>query len=300
LKSAIDNCRVIKSQYELDLLAFASKVSSEAHVAVMKEAKHLSNERQLQSLFLKLCMDGGCIEQGYTGIFASGTAPSTLHYIHNNAPLEGKLNMLVDAGGELDCYTADITRTWPIDGKFTKESKEIYEIVLQMQNESLHMIKAEASWDDIHRHAHKVLIDGLLKVGILKGDPKELFDSRVSVAFYPHGLGHYLGMDTHDTGGDPNYADSDPMFRYLRKRGKLHLGSVITVEPGIYFCKYIIEPYIKNPETGKYIDAKVLDKYWEVGGVRIEDNVVVLEDGHKNLTTAPKTVAELEALISGA
>jgi Xaa-Pro dipeptidase len=300
LKTAINYCRAIKSQYELDLLAYASDVTCDAHVAVMKATKHMKSEREVQSLFLKLCMDGGCIEQGYSGIFASGTAPATLHYQHNDAPLEGKLNMLVDAGAEMDLYTADVTRTWPINGKFTKESKEIYEITLKMQDESLAMIKAGALWDDIHSQAHRVLIDGFLKIGILKGDPQELFDSRVSVAFYPHGLGHYLGMDTHDTGGDPNYADKDPMFRYLRKRGHLEVGNVITVEPGIYMCKYIIEPYIKKPETGKYIDAEVLEKYWEVGGVRIEDNVVVLEDGYKNLTTAPKTVADLEALISAA
>jgi len=111
------------------------------------------------------------------------------------------------------------------------------------------------------------------------------------------GLGHFLGMDTHDSGGDPNYADADPMFRYLRKRGKLQNGSVITVEPGIYFCRFMIDPLLQDAEKSKYIDAKVLENYWEVGGVRIEDNVVVLEDGHLNLTKAPKTVADLEKLI---
>jgi Xaa-Pro dipeptidase len=104
----------------------------------------------------------------------------------------------------------------------------------------------------------------------LKGDADQLFKARTSVAFFPHGLGHYLGMDTHDTGGNANYADKDIMFRYLRVRGLLPARSVITVEPGIYFCRFIIEPYLKDPEQSKFIDEKVLEKYWSVGGVRIE------------------------------
>src|SRR6202044_1897166 len=101
-------------------------------------------------------------------------------------------------------------------------------------------------------------------------------------------------MDTHDTGGNANYKDEDPMFRYLRVRGKLPAGCVITVEPGVYFCRFIIEPYLKDPVHGKFIDTAVLDKYWDVGGVRIEDDVVVTETGHENLTPTPKTVEEIE------
>ena len=97
-------------------------------------------------------------------------------------------------------------------------------------------------WEDVHANAHKVAIKGLLKAGVLKGDEQEIFDKRVSVAFFPHGLGHYLGMDTHDTGGHAQYDDPDPMFRYLRVRGALPAGCVITNEPGVYFCRFIIEP----------------------------------------------------------
>jgi len=180
------------------------------------------------------------------------------------------LNVLVDAAAESNCYAADITRTFPISGKFSSESKAIYEIVLQMQTECINLLKAGVLWDDVHAHAHRVAIAGLLKLGILKGEAEEIFEKRTSVAFFPHGLGHYLGMDTHDTGGNPNYEDKDPMFRYLRVRGQLPAGSVITVEPGIYFCEFIIEPYLKDPEQSKYISQAVLDRYWDVGGVRIE------------------------------
>ena len=106
-------------------------------------------------------------------------------------------------------------------------------------------------------------------------------------------------MDTHDTGGHANYADSDSMFRYLRVRGKLPAGSIITVEPGIYFCRFIIEPYLQDPVHSAYINFETLTKYWEVGGVRIEDNILVTKDGYENLTTAVKEVGEIEKLVNG-
>jgi Xaa-Pro dipeptidase len=270
LKNAIEICRVYKDAYEVALIRHANNVSTAAHIAVTKAAKTATNERELEALFLKVCIERGCREQAYHGIFASGTSAATLHYIKNDQPLSGKLNVLVDAAAESNCYAADITRTFPISGKFSPESKAIYEIVLQMQLECIDMLKAGVLWDDVHAHAHKVAIAGLLKLGILKGDAEEIFKMRTSVAFFPHGLGHYLGMDTHDTGGNPNYEDKDSMFRYLRVRGTLPAGSVITVEPGIYFCEFIIEPYLKDLEQSKYISEAVLERYWDVGGVRIE------------------------------
>jgi len=125
------------------------------------------------------------------------------------------------------------TRTFPINGKFTRESRAIYDIVLKMQLECIKVLKEGVLWDDVHLLAHKIAIDGLLSLGILKGSAEEILEKRTSVAFFPHGLGHYLGMDTHDTGGNPNYADKDSLFRYLRVRGTLPAGSVITVEPGV-------------------------------------------------------------------
>lgn len=127
------------------------------------------------------------------------------------------------------------TRTFPINGKFTTESRAIYDLVLKMQEETTNMLKEGVVWDDVHLTAHKIAIDGLLALGIFKGDKEAILKARTSVAFFPHGLGHYLGMDTHDTGGHANYADKDTMFRYLRVRGALPAGSIITVEPGVSF-----------------------------------------------------------------
>jgi Xaa-Pro dipeptidase len=270
LKEAIEECRVVKDDYEIALIREANEISTIAHSAVLKAVKTAKNERELEAIFIERSIAHGSREQAYHSIVASGTNAATLHYQKNNEDLAGRSNLLLDAGAEYRCYASDITRTFPINGAFSKESRAIYEIVLKMQMECTEMLKEGVVWDDVHVRAHEIAIDGLLDLGIFKGSKKEILEKRTSVAFFPHGLGHYLGMDTHDTGGHPNYADSDSMFRYLRVRGRLPAGSVITVEPGIYFCRFIIEPYLKDPVHQKFIDEKVLDQYWDVGGVRIE------------------------------
>ncbi|KAL4923200.1 aminopeptidase P family protein [Aspergillus undulatus] len=302
LKGVIEKTRVVKDNYEIALLRKANEISAKGHIAAIKAAKTASNEREIQAAFIATCIANGAPEQSYHPIVACGKNGATLHYQKNDESLidpatqRKKDNVLIDAGGEFRTYCADITRAFPLNGKFLPETRQIYEIVLQMQLECIDMLKEGVQWEDVHAYAHRIAIKGLLKLGILRGSEDELFDKRISVAFFPHGLGHYLGMDTHDTGGNPNYGDTDSMFRYLRTRGRLPAGSVITVEPGIYFCRFIIEPFLKNADLQKYIDVDTLDRYWVVGGVRIEDNVHITKDGHENLTTAPKTIEEIEAL----
>ncbi|KKY14583.1 putative prolidase [Phaeomoniella chlamydospora] len=288
LKKAIDYTRVVKDDFEIALIRKANEVSADAHAAVYEKAPTAKTERELHAIFISTCICGGCDNQAYDPIVASGTNAATLHYVKNNEKLIDKENLLIDAGGEYRCYAADVTRTFPLSGKWSKESKEIYDTVHEMQEVSFEMLKEGVLWEDVHAAAHKVAIKRLKQFGILVGDEQEIFDKRISVAFFPHGLGHYLGMDTHDTGGNANYEDKDSMFKYLRVRGTLPAGCVITVEPGVYFCRFIIEPYLKDAESSKYINKIVLDKYWKVGGVRIEDDVVITKNGFENLTTAFK------------
>ena len=288
LKTAIDECRVIKDSYEIALIRKANEISTLAHNEAAKAVGSAANEQELYGAFVGTCISNGAHEQAYHSICASGTSCSTLHYIRNDQPLKDRLNILLDAGAEYECYCADITRTFPVSGTFTPESQTIYDIVVEMQSSCFKMLQGGVRWEDVHENAHRVAIRGLKKARILVGDEKEIFDKRVSVAFMPHGLGHYLGMDTHDTGGHANYEDPDQMFKYLRVRGQVPAGAVITVEPGIYFCEFILNPVLEDPELTKYIDKTVLDKYWSVGGVRIEDDVHLLEDGFENLTDTPK------------
>ncbi|KAL2842958.1 putative Xaa-Pro aminopeptidase pepP [Aspergillus pseudoustus] len=304
LKGVIDNARVVKDSYEVALLRKANDISAKGHIAAIKASKSATNEREIEGAFIATCIANGAREQSYHPIVACGKNGATLHYGRNDEDLidpvtqRKKDNVLIDAGGEYRTYCADITRVFPLNGKFLPETRQIYDIVLQMQLECIDMLKEGVQWEDVHAYAHRVAIKGLLKLGILRGSEDDLFDKRISVAFFPHGLGHYLGMDTHDTGGNPNYTDTDTMFRYLRVRGRLPAGSVITVEPGIYFCRFIIDPFLKTPDLQKYIDVDTLERYWAVGGVRIEDNIHITKDGHDNLTTAPKTVEEVEAFAA--
>ena len=271
LQPAIDTCRVVKDPYEIASVRHANSVSTAAHVAVLRALKTATNERELAAIFTERCIALGCEHQAYHGIFGAGTNAATLHYVNNSAALSGKWNLLVDAAAEWGCYCADVTRTMPlVGGRFNAPSRAIYEAVRHMQEACLDMVRAEVLWEDVHKRAHEIAVKELLGMGILRGKPREIIQAGTSVAFFPHGLGHYLGLDTHDTGGNPNYEDPQPMMRYLRVRGKLPAGSIITVEPGIYFCRFIVEPYLKDEKHKGYIDEEVLNRFWDVGGVRIE------------------------------
>ncbi|ORX94534.1 hypothetical protein K493DRAFT_221107 [Basidiobolus meristosporus CBS 931.73] len=303
LLEALQEARMFKSEFELEIMRISSKISSEAHVSLMKSIKPGMNERELQALFEYECNRRGSMRQSYLPIMAYSKNAATLHYGRNNCDMpDGNQLFLVDAGGEYHRYASDITRTFPVGGKYTDDAKTIYSIVLDMQKQVLAALKPGVQWEDMHRLASRIACEGLIKCGILKGDVEELIAHYVPAAFYPHGLGHSIGIDTHDVGGYPKGVEriNEPGIRYLRMRRELKPGMVVTVEPGIYFCDAIIEPFLKDPKTAKFFDIPTLDRFRKVGGVRIEDNVVIKEDSIENLTTAPKEIAEIEAIMASA
>ncbi|KAI9773575.1 MAG: hypothetical protein M1840_006849 [Geoglossum simile] len=300
LREAVEECRIVKDDYEVALIRRANEISTGAHHAVMRAVKQAKNERELEAVFLHHCISLGAPNQAYHSIVASGTNAATLHYQQNDAPLQDRQLLLLDAGCAYTAYASDITRTFPLTGTFTSPALKIYNLVHTMQSRCISAIEPNTSWESVHILAHQILIGGLLEIGILKGgETEEILRKKTSVAFFPHGLGHYLGLDTHDVGGKPRYEDEDTMFKYLRIRGRIPVGSVVTVEPGIYFCHFIIDPYLADPEHAQYINTEVLEQYWDVGGVRIEDNILVTPKGYENLTTVVKDVTEIEQLING-
>lgn len=149
--------------------------------------------------------------------------------------------------------------------------------------------------------AHTVAAAGLRELGLFKQSltVEQILDSKITTRFFPHGLGHYLGMDTHDTGGDANYEDPNPFFCYLRVRGKLPAGSVVTNEPGIYFREFPLRQELKDGVWKDVVDESVLNQYWKVGGVRIEDDIWVKEDGYENLTTVSSRLDDVEGMVNG-
>lgn len=298
-RKGIEACRVSKDSHEIAMIRHANIVSSYAHERILASVKSARNERELNAVFVMQCHANGCKEQAYGCICASGTNASTLHYVHNDTPLEGRLNLLIDAGCEYQCYCSDITRTFPLNGTFSKESREIYMLVLKMQTECMKMIRASVMWEDVHMRAHAVAAEGLRELGILekKLSVEQILDSRVTCRFFPHGLGHMLGMDTHDVGGNANYEDPNEFFAYLRIRGPLPVNAVVTNEPGIYFRKYPFEAELQEGKWNGIVDQDVLARYWEVGGVRIEDDIWVKEDGYENLTVVKSGLDYIEAAV---
>lgn len=218
--------------------------------------------------------------------------------------------LLVDAGAEWQGYASDVTRTIPVGngGKYTSRGKEIYELVLRMQKETEDMVRVGAHWDTLHLHAHKVLIEGFLQMGIFKGSAEEVLQSGLSAAFFPHGLGHSLGLDVHDSlqylrtkhmdVPAETTATPEKLYTYLRIRQRLLPNMVLTVEPGCYFAPQLLDTH--GVWESPLVDAEVLKTYLSVGGVRIED-VVVVREGSKceNLTTVGREVPWVEARCSG-
>ncbi|RUP43978.1 peptidase M24, structural domain-containing protein [Jimgerdemannia flammicorona] len=303
LRPALAESRLTKQDWEIDLLRRINRISSDAHERLMREVRPGQNEYEMHALFVYECARRGAFFQCYAPIVASGKAAATLHYNRNNRWLEAEnpyQMLLVDAGAELMCYGSDITRTYPTGGKFSAEARVIYNIVEEMQDACYAIIKPGVEWERVHRTAELVGLRGLVKAGILVGNEEELLKSHVTAAFFPHGLGHLLGLDVHDVGGYPAGVEriQEPGIRYLRMRRPLQKGMVVTVEPGIYFCDFMIDPVLSDPDTARFINREVLARYRSVGGVRIEDDVLITEDGFENLTTVPRSIEEIERIMA--
>lgn len=295
---ALDESRLIKDWYELELMRHASKITDKCHLAVMSATPIESNETHIHAEFMYHALRQGSKYQLYDPICCSGPNCSTLHYVKNDDEIENKRSVLIDAGAEWSCYASDVTRCFPINGDWTEEHLAIYNLVLDMQRQTMDMIKPGARWDDIHLKAHRVMIKEFIRLGIFKDYPEEeIFNSSISARFFPHGLGHVLGMDTHDVGGRPNYDDPDPKLKYLRLRRTLKEGMVLTDEPGVYFSPFLLKDVLEDPEKVKYINKDVLDKYWSIGGVRIEDDLLITKDGFENFTKITSDPHEISKII---
>lgn len=295
LKQAFDEARMIKDEHEIKLLREAQKITHNCHMAVMSALPIETNERHIHAEFMYHSIRQGCKTPAYDPICCSGTNAGTLHYVKNDEDMENRLLVLIDAGAEYESYSSDVTRTWPINGHWTTEARQVYDIVAKMQEETMKRIRPGIQWEDLHMLAHRILIDEFLKLGLFQGGTaEEIFQSGISGAFYPHGLGHMMGLEVHDTGGRPNYEDPDPLLRYLRIRRKLEAGMVVTVEPGCYFNDFLLAPHVKSHD---YINWSLLEKYKPVGGVRIEDDVLVTPTGFENLTTVPSDAEAVAKIV---
>ncbi|KAK6096016.1 hypothetical protein MT418_003890 [Batrachochytrium dendrobatidis] len=305
LATAIHEARMIKSEAELECMRKAAQISGEAHIALMKAVcPGQGSEQELHALFEYTCFKNGAPFQAYEPIVAVGRNGSVLHYVKNDEKMHADPNqmLLVDAGCEYNMYAADITRVFPLGGKFVGDFKTTYEIVLDAQKAVLNALKAGVEWEDMHRLANRTILKGLVAAGLVQGSEEDLTKNHIAALFFPHGLGHLIGIDVHDPAGYPAGVPriQEPGIKYLRMRRVLQPGMVVTVEPGMYFVDAILNPALSDPNISKYLNVPVVERFRKhVGGVRIEDDVVILENGIENLTGwIPKEIADIEAIMA--
>lgn len=237
--------------------------------------------------------------QAYTCICASGINAKVLHYGHAAAPNEKKMQdgelVLFDMGSEYHCYCADITCSFPVNGKFTEDQKTIYNLVLDAVNAVKGSMKEGVSWIDMHRLAEKVICAGLREAGVLKGTDEDFAKHHLGAMFMPHGLGHFLGLDTHDVGGYLGIErPTEPGIKKLRCGHVLKRNMVLTIEPGCYFIPVLLEKALQNDKIKHLFNEQRCRQFFGFGGVRIEDDVIVTENGMECMTRVPRTVDEIE------
>tara|TARA_B100000900_G_scaffold309344_1_gene268054 strand:- start:1030 stop:2325 length:1296 start_codon:yes stop_codon:yes gene_type:complete len=270
--SLIGNIRLIKDEHEIELIKKACDISAEAHIEAMKSVKSGDSEQYIESMYIHEFSKRGARYPAYNPIVAGGENACVLHYVENNQILNDSDLLLVDAGCEYEMYAADITRTFPVNGKFSDEQLKIYEIVLNAMNAAIESVKKGNSIMEPQEVSEKVITEGLVKIGLLKGDPEELHKSGAYKDFYMHKIGHWLGLDVHDAG---DYMEGDEFMKFKP-------GMITTIEPGIYISS-----------------SMNVDDKWKGIGVRIEDDILVTEDGNENLTKkVPSDPHEIESLMS--
>lgn len=275
IDQALHPLRLIKSAAEIAIMQAAADLSAEGHRRAMAVAKAGRYEYELEAELLHSFTRHGCIAPAYGSIVGGGANACILHYTENSAELRDGDLVLIDAGGELAYYAADITRTFPVNGRFSAEQKALYEVVLAAQLAAIDVVQVGNSWQLPHETAVRVLCEGLLELGLLKGELSAVIEAGDYRRFYMHRTGHWLGMDVHDVGD----------YRIDGEWRAFAPGMVLTVEPGLYIAP----------------DDDTVEARWRGIGIRIEDDVVVTESGPHVLTAkAPKTIAEIEALVGSA
>ncbi|HEY9690895.1 MAG TPA: aminopeptidase P N-terminal domain-containing protein [Oculatellaceae cyanobacterium] len=268
--------RQVKTNAELDLMRKAAAISVEAHNHAREFTQPGRYEYEIQAELEHIFRLRGAMGPAYPSIVASGANACILHYIENNCQVKDQDLLLIDAGCAYDYYNADITRTFPVGGKFTPEQKAIYELVLAAQLSAIAQVKPGNTYKDVHSIAVRVITEGLVNLGLLAGEIDKLIEEEKHRAFFMHGTGHWLGLDVHDAGV---YKHGEETWYTLQP------GNVITVEPGIYIG-LDLQPAEGQPE---------IDPRWRGIGIRIEDDVLVTAEGNEVLTAAvPKSVQEME------
>lgn len=269
----IHEMRVVKSPEEIEIMQRSADIAAEAHCEAMKAVRPGMREYEVEAIIERIFRQRGAAAPAYTSIVGAGPNATVLHYINNDGELRDGDLLLVDAGAEYNGYASDITRTFPISGRYSKAQREIYDLVLKAQKACVELVRPGVTHDQLKQHSIEVLTEGMVELGLLKGEPEQLIKEKKYEQFYMHGLGHMLGIDVHDVG----------RYYYGTESRKLEPGVVMTVEPGIYVS----------------VDTKDIPEQYLGIGVRIEDDVLCTLNGPRVLTSkVPKEAEEIEALMA--
>lgn len=273
LRDVLHEMRLVKDEVELETMRRAARVSAEAHMRAMKRCRPGVHEYELQAALEAHFLENGAEFPAYSTIVGAGDNATILHYIDNRDVVDDGDVVLIDAGAELDYYAADITRSFPASGSFTSAQRDLYEAVLETQRAVIELIEPGLRYEKLQETAVRRLTEAMVDLELLSGPVDELIEEKEYKNYYPHNIGHWLGIDVHDVG--PYYDDGG-------ESRPLEPNMVLTIEPGLYV-----------PE-----DDESAPKALRGVGVRIEDDIVITDDGHENLTSmCPKTVDDIEALV---
>lgn len=267
--------RLIKTETDLALLRRAVEITCDGHMAALRVLRPGMHEYEIEATLRYVFRRHGSPRHGYAPIVAAGANATVLHYVTNNCRIEADDLLLIDAGAEFGYFTGDVTRTWPASGTFTEAQAEIYQLALDAQLEAIAAVKPGATFIDPHDRALRVLVDGMLRLGLLEGEADKVIEEGAYKKFYMHRTSHWLGMDVHDAGP----------YKVADEWRKLEPGMVLTIEPGLYVAA----------------DLEDVNPRYRGIGVRIEDDVLVTTDGCEVLSASvPKTIEEIEGVMMGA
>lgn len=305
LVKAVIKLRSVKDEFEIQEIEKACAIGYDMHVTAMRMAVAGEKEQNIAG-----SIEGIPLQRGghYSFPIILSQNGQTLHnHLHNEILTEGRL-MLTDAGAETAMhYASDFTRTTPVNGKFTQKQKEIYQIVLDTNNSVTNLIKPNVTYKEIHLHAATIITQGLKDLGLMKGDVQEAVKAGAHALFFPHGLGHMMGLDVHDmedlgqiyVGYDDETRPSEQFgTAYLRLGRRLEKGFVITNEPGIYFIPALIDLWQSKKINNDFINFEKVNQYRDFGGIRLEDDILVTQDGSRLLgKRIPITIEEVENTV---
>ncbi|EAX94706.1 Clan MG, family M24, aminopeptidase P-like metallopeptidase [Trichomonas vaginalis G3] len=302
LVETFEEVRQCKLDGEIEIMKYSAEINNLAYRRVLQNLKPGMFEFQVEAEMQYVYYNHSCYASPFQMTVCSGPLCAILHYHKKSRQIQDGDLVLIDAGGEYEMYCADNTRTYPASGKFSDDQKVIYTAVLNTQKAVINAAKAGKTWAELAMLSARTMAKDLIDCGLLIGTIDEVVNSGALEAFYPHGLGHGMGLDVHEIGGWPKGTTrpKTPHMRYLRMGRTLEPGMVMTVEPGCYFAPGLYERALADPERAKHINADLARRFQKtVGGVRIEDDIVITKDGCFDLSiNIPKEIDEIEALMA--